>query len=1063
MDTPEQALSSPAGPAPRDSRGPGSKGWVRTGLKWCRIFLLLLLLVVVLLLLFLNHVGLPDWLNRRVEEQFRKKGWELQYSRLRLRWYRGIVADDLQLRRIRGATSPHLFLQTAEFQLNWQAFWHFDLEANSILLRNGRLFWELPGTNQARRTLLLNRVGGQVLFLPNDVWELKFLETEVLGAHVRFRGELTNASFIREWRIPKGPPREPREPPGQFWNRFVTEAEKIHFDGRPELQVVLSGDAQNWKTFDAQVKFAGEGLAAPWGAGTNLALVAHLLPSPRTNDSLRAELHFSSQAVRTPWGLASDLDLTLVTEPSLTQLLPTNTLGLLELKGASNRWGQAERLVVELRSSPSTTNAGLNLTHLDVSIERLRSRWLSAGEARSVSTGLHPATDLLPVSLDSLVTLHDAVSPWATSRWAQVSVKADLPPQPRLRLADPNLPWPDRIEGTKFSVSGAFSNLFAPAFSADRAAASVEWRPPRLGWEANAERAEADGRVKGDLDTQTRELRFQARARAQPAMLGPFLGTNSQPWLSVCTFAAPPRIQLDGRLVLPAWTNQEPEWRSEVWPSVEASGKFESEAGQCRGVRFLSAQVPFALTNLAWSSPGLSILRPEGRLEVAGAMHPPSGAFRASVHSGVDPLALRPAFPQPAAQSVFDLFEFHQPPRVDGDVEGNWRDWSRLNGRGAVAVTNSLFRGQTVRSCTARVVYTNEFLSILHPQVLRDGEDGRADGIGIALERAHPRLFLTNAVGRMSPRVVTQCIGAEADLAVAPYVFELPAMARVEGSIPLNGSDGTEDMRFEVSGGPFRWQRFRLEQVQGTVLWRGYTLELTNVVGRWHGAELAGWAHFDNSPKDTNLFNFLLRVDHADLRTVLKDLQPGKSGKVEGDLSGVLRVTSADSANWQSWQGQGSARLTNGLLWDIPLLGVFSPVLNAFLPGLGHSRARHATATYAISNSVIYSQDVVIRGPILRMNYQGSVGFDQRVDGRMEAVLLRDMPALGFLVSKLLWPVTKLFDYRITGTLDQPKTEEVYLFSRILMMPLHPLKTLKDLMKPEEKPEERKPEEKPPP
>ncbi|HXI53761.1 MAG TPA: hypothetical protein VNH84_19740, partial [Candidatus Saccharimonadales bacterium] len=74
----------------------------------------------------------------------------------------------------------------------------------------------------------------------------------------------------------------------------------------------------------------------------------------------------------------------------------------------------------------------------------------------------------------------------------------------------------------------------------------------------------------------------------------------------------------------------------------------------------------------------------------------------------------------------------------------------------------------------------------------------------------------------------------------------------------------------------------------------------------------------------------------------------------------------------------------------------------------------------------------------------------------------------GFLVSKLLWPVTKLFDYRITGTLDQPKTEKVYMLSRILMMPLHPLKTLKDLInleekgseKPPEKPQER-PQEKP--
>ena len=39
--------------------------------KWCRVSLLLLLFAVVILGLFLNRVGLPEWLERRVEEQFR--------------------------------------------------------------------------------------------------------------------------------------------------------------------------------------------------------------------------------------------------------------------------------------------------------------------------------------------------------------------------------------------------------------------------------------------------------------------------------------------------------------------------------------------------------------------------------------------------------------------------------------------------------------------------------------------------------------------------------------------------------------------------------------------------------------------------------------------------------------------------------------------------------------------------------------------------------------------------------------------------------------------------------
>ena len=89
-----------------------------TTFKWCRISVLLFLLVVLLLGLFLNHVGLPGWLERRISDQLRAKGWEMKFSRLRLRWYRGIVAENLQLQRADASDGPHLFVQAVEFRLN---------------------------------------------------------------------------------------------------------------------------------------------------------------------------------------------------------------------------------------------------------------------------------------------------------------------------------------------------------------------------------------------------------------------------------------------------------------------------------------------------------------------------------------------------------------------------------------------------------------------------------------------------------------------------------------------------------------------------------------------------------------------------------------------------------------------------------------------------------------------------------------------------------------------------------------------------------------------------------
>ena len=82
----------------------------------------------------------------------------------------------------------------------------------------------------------------------------------------------------------------------------------------------------------------------------------------------------------------------------------------------------------------------------------------------------------------------------------------------------------------------------------------------------------------------------------------------------------------------------------------------------------------------------------------------------------------------------------------------------------------------------------------------------------------------------------------------------------------------------------------------------------------------------------------------------------------------------------------------------------------------------------------------------MRMRFSGTIDFERRIDGRMEAELLRNTPVIGFVLSKILWPVTKLFEYRITGPLEQPKTEPLYVIPKIILFPFSPIKSIKELL-----------------
>src|ERR1051326_953899 len=165
--------------------------------------------------------------------------------------------------------------------------------------------------------------------------------------------------------------------------------------------------------------------------------------------------------------------------------------------------------------------------------------------------------------------------------------------------------------------------------------------------------------------------------------------------------------------------------------------------------------------------------------------------------------------------------------------------------------------------------------------------------------------------------------------------------------------------------------------------------------------------------------------------------------------SGIAQIKpSRRSANPypRSLRGYGFADLRDGLIWAIPLFGALSPALDSLAPGLGSSRASAGSASFIITNGIIHSDNLEIRSPTLRMQYRGNIDLEGHLNARVEAELLRDMWLVGPVVSTVFWPVTKLFEYRVTGSLGQPKLEPVYFIPRIVQMPFHPFRTLKEMI-----------------
>src|SRR5579884_1678743 len=181
----------------------GPKRWWRISracLRGFRLFILVLLLIVVYLLAWVNTIGLPDFLKRPLIAKLHERGVDVQFRRLRWRWNRGLVADDVHIGAAKQETnSPQLALQQLALKINHHELVRFRLQIDGVTLRGGNLFWPLAETNQPASSLSVTNIETQLRFLPGDQWTLDHFSAGFGGANLQLSGTLTNASAIRDW------------------------------------------------------------------------------------------------------------------------------------------------------------------------------------------------------------------------------------------------------------------------------------------------------------------------------------------------------------------------------------------------------------------------------------------------------------------------------------------------------------------------------------------------------------------------------------------------------------------------------------------------------------------------------------------------------------------------------------------------------------------------------------------------------------------------------------------------------------------------------------------------
>lgn len=988
-----------------------------------RVTCWLLLLLLLVTLIYLHQVGVPGPFRRAVVKSFAAEGVSLEFSRLRLSWYKGVLAEQVRIRPSTDAPAPELECERVDLNLSFRRLLLLELQPESVALTSGRLRLPYVTTNGVTSSLVVSNIQGTLRFEHGGDWHLDGLEGRLATLSVSASGSLTNAASLGDWRIFQARATTNRAALPTTWRKVSDILENTTFARPPELTLVFNVDGAAPDKSSLRCVLDAAAARSPHATWTHARLAFSMVPAGADDCSL-VEMDLEAGSVQTAQGRLDNLQLFagLECQPVSGRLRGGRfDLGVERVATASVDADQ-----VALTSELSFGGEGLTPTNTHVDL-------------RAASLTLRHALAFADTSGVAAAATN------RTLRFKNARLSGRITPEPASGLVMDHVPVPalQQLDRVRINATLETDELQETTFGGTNLALRLDWLAPRL----DIRRLEVGLpggtlEVSAGIDASTGHAEFNGVSTIDPKGLSGVLPPVANEWLDRYTWQAPPRFAGGGSVEFPRWTPDSTGWPGDIRPSLVIDARFEAGPATFRGMPVQGASSAVHYSNMFWNLPDLTVQQPDGRVFIEHVNNDRTADYLFRIQLNADPTPAW-ALISPTAVGVHrTLGELHfsAPPAADLFVTGCWRDDSRLHVDARVRATQVTFRGVSADELRVVARFTNSVLTLTDAFVRQGARTAATDRLEF---RFTDRVaLLSNATTTLPPMDIATVIGPEVVRVMEPYRFISPPEGSVEGVIPL-GNIGAADLRFRLKGGPFEWWKFKLPQIEGLVHWKGETVTITNLESIFYGGAARGGLFLDFAGKPSPDFTFHTEVFGADMQPLVSGLFDS-TNRLEGRLSGSLVVTQANAGDFGSWFGHGTAELKDGLIWNIPVFGVVSPVLEAVVPGMGNSRASAATGTFIITNSVIRTGDLVIHSSNMRLRYEGTVDYQGKVNATAEADLLRDAFMIGQAVSLFFTPVSKLMIMEITGTLAEPNARPYYVLPRVLLAPLNPVKLFKD-------------------
>ena len=464
-------------------------------------------------------------------------------------------------------------------------------------------------------------------------------------------------------------------------------------------------------------------------------------------------------------------------------------------------------------------------------------------------------------------------------------------------------------------------------------------------------------------------------------------------------------------------------------------------AGMCRLQSLNAAGVPVHSLRLQFSREDDELKLPRivaeigedgqrGRLEGAFATSLRAKTFNAQARTAFDYKALDPVFGA-GISNLLSLMRFDaRPPECEVGIAGVLTNLDSLVVTGRVTATHFAFREEPITLASSAFRYAGGVLDL--PDAVAVRLDGQAHGhVTYNFDESWVDVDVT---GNAPPHPIAHMIAPGFEQIMRKFEFQGPIQLAIHGRVSCGETLKGTDLHVSAEGDRLGWQQLLADHASFDMFAHDAHFTFTNVHGVFCGGPFAGAVDLSNVEAPTNcrytVTAVITNANATRLSEMLRaQLLPGAPASTNATISGELSAQAQVAGwldPWKSIEGQGQVYIHNGSLFHVRLFGGLSKILSKLYPGLGYTAQTEFLMPFTLDGGKLKSDDVSIKGAVISLKGHGEYQLGGDLNYQAQVQLLRS-GILAETLRLLTFPVTKLLEFKLLGTLDEPRWRPVNL------------------------------------